>query len=64
MPDFLLGPEPEQDRENLRAGLKRLLDEAEFDSLLFAHGDPWIGGGRAALREFLASGGHSISFPG
>lgn len=64
VPDFLLGPEPEQDRENLRAGLKRLLDEAEFDSLLFAHGDPWIGGGRAALREFLASGGHSISFPG
>ena len=64
VPDFLLGPDPEQDPAKLRAGLKRLLDEVEFDSLLFAHGDPLIGGGRAALREFLATGGHSVSFRG
>jgi len=36
-----------------RAALRRLLD-LDFDSLLFAHGEPLIGGGRAALREFVA----------
>jgi hypothetical protein len=27
-----------------------------FDNLLFAHGEPLIGGGRAALRAFVAGG--------
>jgi hypothetical protein len=31
-----------------------LLDE-EFDVLLFAHGEPVAGGGKAMLREFVAS---------
>ena len=62
VPDFLLGDEPGQIKDELRAGLRRLLDEAEFDNLLFAHGPPWIGGGRAALRDFIASGGHSAQF--
>jgi len=42
-------------RVGLRESLRRLL-ELDFDSLLFAHGEPLIGGGRAALREFLAGG--------
>ncbi len=25
----------------------------DFDHLLFAHGEPLIGGGKAALRDFL-----------
>lgn len=29
--------------------------ELEFDTLLFAHGDPLVSGGRQALREFVAA---------
>ena len=39
----------------LRSELRRLLD-LDFDSLLFAHGEPLVGGAEAALREFLADG--------
>jgi len=56
VPDFLLG-DPEQDKRNLLTALQRLLDENEFDNLLFAHGDPVIGGGREALRAFVEKGG-------
>jgi len=35
-------------------GRERLLDEQEFDNLLFAHGDPLVGGGRSALQAFAA----------
>ena len=28
----------------------------DFDNLLFAHGEPLIGDGRIALREFVADG--------
>ncbi|HEX3317318.1 MAG TPA: hypothetical protein VHR88_04825 [Solirubrobacteraceae bacterium] len=58
VPDFLLG-NPEQDKRGMLAALKRILAEHEFDNLLFAHGEPWIGGGRAALRDFVAAGGRS-----
>jgi hypothetical protein len=27
----------------------------DFDTLLFAHGEPIVGGGKQALREFLAT---------
>jgi hypothetical protein len=27
----------------------------DFDTLLFAHGQPIVGGGKQALRNFLAS---------
>jgi hypothetical protein len=63
VPDFLLG-EPERDKELLREGLRRLMDEAEFDSLLFAHGEPVIGGGREALSAFLAKPGEQQSVTG
>jgi hypothetical protein len=55
MPGFLLGDDPSSVRAGLRESLRRLLD-LDFDNLLFAHGEPLIGGGRAALREFVASG--------
>ena len=55
MPGFLLGDHPSRVRAGLRESLRRLLD-LDFDSLLFAHGEPLIGGGRATLQEFIASG--------
>jgi len=46
------------DAENTKAALRaaygRLAETLEFDNLLLAHGDPVIGGGREALREFAA----------
>ena len=55
VPGFLMGDDPSAVRAALRESLGRLL-ELDFDSLLFAHGDPLIGGGRSALREFVAGG--------
>jgi hypothetical protein len=52
VPDFLLGDDPPAIREGLRASFRRLCDEAEFDTLLLAHGDPVAIGGRSALRTF------------
>jgi glyoxylase-like metal-dependent hydrolase (beta-lactamase superfamily II) len=66
VPDFLLSDDPAQDKRNLLAALQRVVDEQEFDNLLFAHGDPWIGGGHAALRAFVDAGGWTAgdeSFP-
>jgi len=40
-------------RAGLRESLRALLD-LDYDSLLFAHGDPFIGGAKAALREFTS----------
>ena len=52
VPGFLMGDDPAAVRAGLRESLRRLLD-LDFDSLLFAHGEPLIGGGRRALREFV-----------
>jgi hypothetical protein len=52
VPDHLMGDDPEGVKRGLRESLHRLLDR-NFDNLLFAHGDPLIGGGKAALRDFL-----------
>ena len=53
VPDRYMGDEPEGVKRGLRAAFKRLLAEHTFDSLLFAHGDPIVGGGREALAGFL-----------
>ena len=45
---------PEQTKRDLVASLARLLD-VDFDTLLFAHGEPIVGTGKQALRDFLAS---------
>jgi hypothetical protein len=50
-----MGDDPSAVRAELRAVLRRLLD-LDFDNLLFAHGEPLIGGGKSALREFVADG--------
>jgi glyoxylase-like metal-dependent hydrolase (beta-lactamase superfamily II) len=49
--DGLLGEDPEGVKAGLRASYSRLLDR-EFDNLLFAHGNPLVGGGKRALSEF------------
>jgi hypothetical protein len=49
--DWLLGDDPEGVKDGLRESYRRLLD-LDFDNLLFAHGDPIVGGGKQALREF------------
>ncbi len=54
VPDGLLGDDPEAVKRGLRAAFERHLSLA-FDNLLFAHGDPWIGGGKTALARFLAA---------
>ena len=53
VPGVLLGDDPPAVRAALRESLRGLLD-LEFDHLLFAHGDPLIGGGKRALREFVS----------
>jgi len=49
--DWLLGDDPEGVKSGLRESYRGLLG-LDFDSLLFAHGDPIVGGGKDALREF------------
>ena len=46
--------DPAQTKRELVQSLKRLLD-VDFDTLLFAHGEPIVGDGKQALRDFLAS---------
>jgi glyoxylase-like metal-dependent hydrolase (beta-lactamase superfamily II) len=46
--------DPPGTKRGLVASLERLLD-VDFDTLLFAHGLPIVGGGKQALREFLAT---------
>jgi hypothetical protein len=50
-PDRLLGDEPDEVKQGLCQAYSGLLD-LPFDSLLFAHGDPIVGFGKHALREF------------
>jgi glyoxylase-like metal-dependent hydrolase (beta-lactamase superfamily II) len=52
--DRLLGDDADAVKRGLLDSLRRLLDR-RFDTLLFAHGDPLLGGGREALREFVAA---------
>jgi len=49
VPDGLLGDDPEQVRADITAAVSGLLDTQEFEHVLFAHGDPVVGGGRDAL---------------
>lgn len=52
--DFLIGDDPRRVKQDLTSAFERLL-ERDFDALLFAHGDPLVGGGKRALREFVES---------
>ncbi len=53
VPDFLMD-DPQRTRAGLRAAYRRLL-ELDFDTLLLAHGEPLVGNGRDALREFATA---------
>jgi glyoxylase-like metal-dependent hydrolase (beta-lactamase superfamily II) len=46
--------DPEKTKRALADSLEQLL-AVDFDTLLFAHGEPIVGGGKQALRDFLAS---------
>lgn len=50
VPDNLIGDDPEGVKRRVREHCAALLDE-DFEHLLFAHGEPLIGGGPAALRR-------------
>jgi hypothetical protein len=52
VPGILMGDDPAAVRAGLRESLRGLLD-LPFDSLLFAHGEPVVGGGMRALCEFV-----------
>ena len=52
VPGFLMGDDADSVRAGLRESLRGLLD-LDFDSMLFAHGEPLIGGAKAALLEFV-----------
>ena len=54
VPDKYIGDDPSATKAGLKQSYRRLLDR-EFDHLLLAHGWPWIGGGKQALREFVES---------
>jgi hypothetical protein len=52
--DSLLGDDPEPVRRAMEDSIRRVVDyDLHFDHLLFAHGDPLVGGGREALRRFI-----------
>jgi hypothetical protein len=51
VPDQFMGEDAETVKRGLRDAYARML-ELEFDALLLAHGDPLVGGGKAALRDF------------
>jgi len=52
VPDQFMGDDPEGVKRGLKEAFRRLLD-CDFDHLLFAHGNPWIGGGKEVLRQFV-----------
>lgn len=52
VPDALMGEDPGAVKRGLRAAFGRHLQQ-RFDHLLFAHGAPYIGGGKAALQRFV-----------
>jgi glyoxylase-like metal-dependent hydrolase (beta-lactamase superfamily II) len=52
VPDDLMGDDPDGVKAGLAGALAGLLDR-DFEDLLFAHGEPIVGGGPDALRAFL-----------
>ncbi len=52
VPDQYMGEDPEAVKAGLKRALHQLL-ERDFDHLLLAHGLPWIGGAKQALRDFV-----------
>lgn len=55
VPDALLGENPSAVKRGLREVFRGFLGR-NFEHLLFAHGEPWVGGAREGLAAFLAAG--------
>ena len=56
VPDRHMGDDPAAVKKGLREALVRILDR-DFGILLFAHGEPIVGGGKEALRILVEGGG-------
>ena len=52
VPDSLIGDAPAAIKQELKAALLRICEQEVFDHVLFAHGDPIIGGGKNVLKKF------------
>lgn len=55
VPDKLLGDDPEAVKADLKSAYAKLIEAYHFEHLLLAHGQPWIGGAKEALQEFVAN---------
>ncbi len=55
VPDEYIGDDPAAVKRGLKEVFLGLAERKDFDHLLLAHGEPWIGGGREALRKFAES---------
>ena len=55
VPDFLLGDDPPAIRTGIRDRFLQIYSNYEFDHLIFAHGEPLVEMGKAALLKYLKS---------
>jgi len=53
VPDQYMGDDPEGVKRGLREALLRHVEDNAFDTLLFAHGEPLVGGARSSLKTYL-----------
>ena len=60
VPDRLIGEDPEGVKRGLLKAFERLL-ERDFEHMLFAHGEPFIGGAKAELQDFIEKAERAIS---
>jgi hypothetical protein len=51
--DSYMGDDPAGVKAGTQKNLRKLIHDHEFGSLLFAHGQPLIGGGKKALTDWL-----------
>jgi hypothetical protein len=54
VPSAYMGADPSAVKAGLRQAYARLTEDRAIEHLLLAHGQPWIGGGAAALRDFVS----------
>ena len=53
VPDYLLGDDPPTIKAGIRDAFLGICRSFDFDHLIFAHGVPLVGGGKAALLRYL-----------
>ena len=54
-PDYLLGDDPPSVKTGIRDAFLRICTNFHFDHVIFAHGEPLVGGGKATLLQYLNS---------